>query len=158
MKTRALLVMVLFFMFITPLACAQDDVTPTSLEVKVYPDGSTLVTYIVESDPTKVRVEVDLFSDNYNNLIIRDEDGIPLASSVIENGLEIDSIGALELVIVYTTSDLTTKDGPIWDLNLISPVSTMVILPEGAAIFDLGNIPTDQLPAHRWRPASPSSR
>ena len=135
--------MVLFFMFITPVAYAQDDVTPTSLEVKVYPDGSTLVTYIVESDPTKVRVAVNLFSDNYNNLIIRDEDGIPLASSIIENGLEIDSIGALELIIVYTTSDLTTKDGPIWDLNLISPVSTLVILPEGAAIFDLGEIPTD---------------
>lgn len=143
MKTRALLVMVLFFMFITPLAYAQDDVTPNSLEVKVYPDGSTLVTYVVESDPTKVRVEVDLFNDNFNNLIIRDEDGIPLASSITDTGLKIDSIGALELIIVYTTSDLTTKDGPIWDLNLISPVSTMVILPQGAAIFDLGNIPTD---------------
>jgi uncharacterized membrane protein len=133
----------IILLFITPLAYAQDDVTPTSLEVKVYPDGSTLVTYVVESDPTKVRVEVDLFSDNFNNLIIRDEDGIPLISSITDTGLEIDSIGALELVIVYTTSDLTTKNGPIWDLNLTSPVSTMVILPQGAAIFDLGNIPTD---------------
>ena len=133
----------IFFLFITPVAYAQDDVIPTSLEVKVYPDGSALVTYVVESDPTKVRVEVDLFSDNFNNLIIRDEDGIPLASSVIDTGLEIDSIGASELVIVYTSSDFTTKDGPIWDLNLTSPVSTLVILPEGAAVFDLGTIPTD---------------
>jgi len=142
MKPQVLLVMIIL-LFIPPVAFAQDDVTPTSLEVKVYPDGSTLVTYVVESDPTKVRVEVDLFSDNFNNLIIRDEDSIPLASSITDTGLEIDSIGALELIIVYTTSDLTTKDGPIWDLNITSPVSTMVILPQGAAIFDLGNIPTD---------------
>lgn len=130
-------------MFITPMVCAQDDVTPTSLEVKVYPDGSTLVTYVVESDPTKVRVDVELFSDSYSNLIIRDEDGIPLGSTIIENGLTVDSIGASELVIVYTTSDLTTKEGPIWNLNLSSPVSTTVVLPQGAAIFDLGDIPTD---------------
>jgi uncharacterized membrane protein len=143
MRTREILVMILFSMFITPLVYAQDDVTPTSLEVKVYPDGSTLVTYVVESDPTKVRVDVELFSNNYNNLIIRDEDGIPLGSTIIEGGLTVDSIGASELVIVYTTSDLTTKDGPIWNLNLSSPVSTLVILPQGAAIFDLGDIPTD---------------
>ena len=143
MKPRVILAMILLFMFITPVAYTQDEVTPTSLEVKVYPDGSTLVTYIVESDPTKVRVDVELFSDGYNNLIIRDEDGIPLSSSIIDNGLTIDSIGASELVIVYTTSDLTTKDGPIWNLNLTSPVSTLVVLPQGAAIFDLGNIPTD---------------
>ena len=143
MKPKMALVLMMILSALVPAVLAQDEVTPISLEVKVYTDGSTLITYITESDPTKVRVNVELFGDSYNNLIIRDEDSIPLDSEVTPAGLTIDTIGASELTIVYTTSDLTTKIGPIWDLNLSSPVSTKVILPQGAAIFDLGDIPTD---------------
>ena len=143
MKPKMALVLMMILSALVPAVLAQDEVTPISLEVKVYTDGSTLITYITESDPTKVRVDVELFGDSYNNLIIRDEDSIPLDSEVTPAGLTIDTIGASELIIVYTTSDLTTKIGPIWDLNLSSPVSTKVILPQGAAIFDLGDIPTD---------------
>ncbi len=143
MKPKIALTLMTILLALVPAAFAQDDVTPISLEVKVYTDGSTLITYVTESDPTKVRVDVELFGDSYNNLIIKDEDSIPLDSEVTSNGLTIDTIGASELTIIYTTSDLTTKTGPIWDLNLSSPVSTKVILPQGAAIFDLGDIPTD---------------
>ena len=143
MKPKMALALMMILSALVPAVLAQDEVTPISLEVKVYTDGSTLITYITESDPTKVRVNVELFGDSYNNLIIRDEDSIPLDSEVTPAGLTIDTIGASELIIVYTTSDLTTKIGPIWDLNLSSPVSTKVILPQGAAIFDLGDIPTD---------------
>ncbi len=143
MRQKTLLVILMLAMSLIPVVYAQEDITPVSLEVKIYTDGSALVQYIVESDPTKVRVSVDLFGDSYNNLIIRDEDGLPLDSESSGSSLTIDSIGASELNIVYTTYDLTIKDGPIWDLNLTSPVTTTVTLPQGAAIFDLGNIPLD---------------
>ena len=142
-RQRSTLVLILIFLSVFQIAYAQVEITPIALEVKVYSDGSTLVTYSVESDPTKVRVGVEIFGDNFSNLIIRDEDEIPLDSEPSETGITIDTIGASELTIVYSTHDLTTKDGPIWDLNLTSPVSTTVILPKGAAIFDMGSIPLD---------------
>ena len=142
-RQKSFLVIFLIFLSVFQIAYAQVEITPIALEVKVYSDGSTLVTYSVESDPTKVRVGVEIFGDNFSNLIIRDEDEIPLDSEPSETGITIDTIGASELTIVYSTYDLTTKDGPIWDLNLTSPVSTTVILPKGAAIFDMGSIPLD---------------
>ena len=143
LKRKSILVILIVLLSVIPLAHAQGDTTPLSLTVKVYQDGSALITYHLESDPTKVRVSVEIFGKSINNLIIRDEDGIPLDSSMTETGLTIDTIGASELNIVYTTSDLTTKIGPLWDINITSPISTMVFLPQGAAIFDLSDIPTE---------------
>ena len=140
---KPLLAMFLLVMFLIPVIHAQEDTTPVSLELKVYSDGSVLVHYILDSDPTKVRVNVDLFGDSFSNLIIRDDNGLPLDSESTGTGLTIDSIGALTLNIEYSTYDLTTKTGPIWDLNLTSPIQTKIKLPLGAAIFDLGDIPLD---------------
>jgi uncharacterized membrane protein len=143
LRQKTTLALFIILLTVIPFTFAQDDTTPLSLLVKVYPDGSALLTYHVESDPTKVRVDVEIFGESYSNLIIRDEDGLPLGSTVTATGLTIDTIGASELNIVYSTSDLTTKDGPLWNLNITSPISTRIILPQGAAIFDLSEIPTD---------------
>lgn len=109
----------------------------------MYSDGSSLVTYDVEGDPTKVRVDLDLFGETYNNLVIRNEDGLPLDFTHRDTGVTVDSIGALELKIVYTTSDLTSKDGPIWNISLTSPLSIVIILLEGAGLFGMSDIPLD---------------
>lgn len=143
MKSRALFLAILFVVSLIPAAYSQEYVTPISLNVVVYTDGSTLVTYLVESDPTQVRVDVDLIGNNYNNLLIRDENSLPLASRETGNSITVDTIGASELTIVYSTYEFTRKDGQLWDLNLTSPVSTTVVLPKGAAIFDIGDIPLD---------------
>lgn len=143
MKQKNTLVLLIIFSLCLPVTYAQEEITPVSLEVKVYPDGSSLVTYDVESDPTKVRVDVDLFGETYNNLVIRNEDGLPLDFTRRDTGVTVDSIGALELKIVYTTSDLTSKDGPIWNISLKSPLSIVIILPEGAGLFGMSDIPLD---------------
>ncbi len=143
MKSYTFLAFLVLLLTSQTTASAQDAITPISLDVKVYPDGSSLITYKVESDPTDVRVDLVLFGDSYNNLIIRDEDGFPLDVTITDSGLTVDTIGASELTIIYSTSDLTTKEGPIWNLNITSPIATKIILPLGAAIFDLGDIPID---------------
>ena len=143
MKSKALFFAILIIVSFIPAAYSQEYVTPISLNVVVYTDGSTLLTYLVESDPTQVRVDVDLIGNNYNNLIIRDENDLPLSSQKTGNSITVDTIGASELTIIYSSSEFTTKDGQIWDLNLTSPISTTVILPKGAAIFDIGDIPID---------------
>ena len=117
-------------MMMAPNVYTQEDVTPESLTVTIYEDCITDVTYILECDSGKVRVDVDLFGPSYNNLIIRDDEGVPLDST--PTGLSIDSLGTSLLTVQYRTYSLTTKDGPIWDLNITSPISAKVILPTSA--------------------------
>ncbi len=124
-------------------AVAQDETVPLGLGLTLYSDGNVKVIYNVESDPSKVRVDVDLFGSSYSNLVVRDEDGNPLASTATASGITVDSLGAAELTVSYYTSTLTVKEGSIWAFNITTPVQSTITLPLGAAIFDLSHIPVD---------------
>jgi len=127
----------------TLAAVAQDETVPLGLSLTLYSDGNVKVIYRVESDPSKARVDVDLFGSSYSNLVVRDEDGNPLASTATASGITVDSLGAAELTVSYYTSTLTVKEGPIWAFNITTPVQSTITLPQGAAIFDLSHIPVD---------------
>ena len=107
----------------------------------MYNDGTVKVVYDVETDPTEVRVDVELFGSSFSNLVVRDDENLAIEASVQGSTASIDSLGALELNIVYLTSSLTSKEGALWTLNVSSPASTRIILPAGAAIIDLGSLP-----------------
>jgi len=126
-----------------PLSWAQEDYTPVSLTFTLYSDGTARTEYLVESDALQARVEVELFGPPYNHLVIRDDEGNPLVYSTDEANVTVDSLGALELTFTYLTMSLTTKEGIVWTFNVSTPVSTRIMLPEGAAIFDMSDIPTD---------------
>lgn len=121
----------------------QDEINPTLLELKIYTDGSILLEYFIECDPSKVRLDIALFGETFSNLIIQNEEGLPLGFTKTPSGVTVDSIGASEIKIVYSTFDLTSKNGPIWDLNITSPIETKITLPITAAIYDLSDIPSD---------------
>ncbi|MCW4049882.1 MAG: hypothetical protein NWE89_09120 [Candidatus Bathyarchaeota archaeon] len=121
---------------------AQDEVTPLQLEITLYSDGRANVFYLTEVDPTKVRVNVSLFGDHISSLVIRDEDGVPLGSTETATGIRVDTIGASELSIRYITSSLTMKAGPIWTLNVTTPIESKITLPAGATIIDISDIPS----------------
>jgi uncharacterized membrane protein len=126
-----------------PLSWAQEEYTPVSLAFILYSDGSARTEYLVESDALQARVEVELFGPPYNNLVIRDDEGNPLVHTTDEANVTVDSLGALELTFTYLTMSLTTKEGIVWTFNVSTPVSTRIMLPEGAAIFDMSDVPID---------------
>jgi len=141
---RGILLLVMMLLAITqPLAQAQTDTTPISLTLTLYSNGITQVDYYVRSDPTKVRIQTPLFGDNLENLFVRDEDGDPLQSSLINSTGKVDSIGALELHFSYQTEDFTSFDDAIWVVNITSPVNVTIILPENADFLDMSDIPLD---------------
>jgi hypothetical protein len=117
------------------------DYSPVSLTLTTFSDGTTKVEYLVESDPNRLRVDVELFGSPFVNLVIFDEEGNPLGSSTDSEIVTVDSIGASELQFRYLTSNLTFCTGAIWSFNITSPVETTIILPKGAAFFDMSSIP-----------------
>ncbi len=131
------------FLSALPLTLAQEDYAPVSLKFALYSDGIARAEYRVESDALQARVMVELFGPPYSNLVIRDDEGYPLVYSMDEANVTVDSLGALELTFTYLTMSLTAKEGIVWSFNVSTPVSTRITLPEGAAIFDMSDVPTD---------------
>jgi len=120
---------------------AQQDYIPKELVLTVYADGVVMVEYDVELDVTYPRVEVVLFGEIYEDLIIEDPNGIPLDYSLIENGVNVYSLGANSARIIYFTSDLTNKSARVWDLSINSPVNSSIVLPKEATIISLNQVP-----------------
>jgi uncharacterized membrane protein len=133
-----LAISILIVMTCIPLAVAQEDYTPVELLLTVYGDGYIGVDYGIDVDPTKARVNVALFGSHYQYLLIEDQDGLPLDSSPVPGGLNIDSLGSISMLISYVTPDLTGKVGPIWYLTVESPVNCSIILPEEAVYAPTG--------------------
>ena len=129
---------ILIVMTCVPLAVAQEDYTPVELVLTVYGDGYVGVDYGIDVDPTKARVNVTLFGSHYQYLLIEDQDGLPLDSSPVPGGLNIDSLGSISMLVSYVTPDLTGKVGPIWYLTVESPVNCSIVLPEEAVYAPTG--------------------
>ncbi|HDI53046.1 MAG TPA: MarR family transcriptional regulator [Candidatus Bathyarchaeota archaeon] len=126
---------------LTLLTSLQGAYTPLELTIRVYDDGYVAVDYVISLDPTLVEVNVTLFGLLYQDLVVEDQGGLPLNYSEFRGGIGIESLGSTSAHITYTTPDLTNKTGRLWLLSIETPISATIILPEGAAIMGLSEIP-----------------
>jgi uncharacterized membrane protein len=136
----SIVVLILFMTFLVPVQ-AQQPVTPESLSLTVYVDGAVYVEYGLSVDPTYPVVNVSLFGQVFEDLLVVDENGDPLGYSLDGGVLTVDTLGASFMKVSYTTYDLTNKIGRYWSLNLSVPVATTVILPPEASILSLNVVP-----------------
>ena len=129
-------------LLLVPAAQAQD-YTPKSLSLLVYNDGVVQVEYEAETDPSLVRVEVELPGFPYESLIVVDQDGLPLDAMITDEGALVDTLGSTGVATTYLTSSLTSKTGAIWTLNVTSTITTGITLPQGSTIINLSEVPVE---------------
>ncbi len=134
---------VLFYSFILILASvnSQQAYSPDELFLDVYADGVVRVEYHIKIDMTYPQIEISLFGTLYEDLIVEDENGLPLDYSVAENIIKIHSLGASSTKITYFTPDLTNKSARFYILQLNSPINSNIILPEDSTIISLNKVP-----------------
>jgi uncharacterized membrane protein len=136
-------VFLLIILFISPVYIVfGQDYTPNTLTVDVFIDGSVNIDYSVEPDPMLPRINVTLPGKNYANVLAVDEDGIIMDWDQNNGGIEVDSIGAEELSISYSSTVLTNKTGSMWTVSIDSPASTVFILPLDAVLVGLSSTPS----------------
>ena len=140
-KGSKLALALLVVSLLVPHVHGQPYYTPLELSFIVYPDGYVAVDYEVNVDPTRSRVNVSLFGDLYEYLLLEDQDGLLLDSSPIEGGLAIDTLGVISVTISYQTTDLTGKAGQIWTFTAETPISSSVVLPGDVTIRTLSPMP-----------------
>jgi len=143
MKYRAVDLFALIFIMASTLTVVVNgqDYTPNTLTLDIYPDGSVNVEYIIEPNPLLARVNVTLFGDRYEDLLIVDSDGIILYWDSTLNGVEADALGSSEITIAYSTQTLTNKTGSMWTVSAAPEVNSIITLPKDAVLVGLSPPP-----------------
>ena len=114
-----------------------------TLDFFLFPDGSTHVTYSLDSDPLLPDTEVALYGDSLENLVVEDENGFLLSTQSEKNILQVETLGSSSILINYDTYSLISKDGKIWSFEIDSPVEFNVVMPENSVIVGMSTFPID---------------
>ncbi|MBP1912650.1 helix-turn-helix transcriptional regulator [Thermococcus stetteri] len=108
----------------------------------VDPTGYVRVDELVALDNYSVVNVIPLLSNKVEALVVLDENGEPLFYNI--NGSSLEVIGNATIAnITYYTASLTSKSGEVWTVSFSSDVPVKIVLPDGAIIVDLSEIPTE---------------
>jgi LPXTG-motif cell wall-anchored protein len=139
--TRLVFLLTLIASLFVTVASGQD-YSPGTLVLDVFSDGSVNVEYVVEPEPTLARVNVTLPGEPYLDLLVVDPDGIILDWDPIDGGVEVDSFGASEITIAYSTQSLTNKTGSIWAVSVSTEINAIITLPRDAVLVGISPSPS----------------
>ena len=116
--------------------------TISTLTLSVDPDGYTNLEYKITTDPTTANITLPLIGRNYTSILITDQNNAPLDYQIQGGVVTISSIGS-SVDVSYSTQSLTSKRGDIWEINVTAPVSFNVVLPQGATLVSINQIPLE---------------
>ncbi len=133
---------ILLFLIVTQITPVFAETTPQELVITVYSDGVTRLDYLFQSEITSLQTNVSLLG-SYGDLLIINEEGLPLEYVETGDGLTVYSLGSSLVNLTYITSELTGKAGAIWSLSVNAPISAKVVLPQRATVVNLNTIPLE---------------
>ncbi|RLF92206.1 hypothetical protein DRN82_00265 [Thermococci archaeon] len=107
----------------------------------VFPDGYVRVEYEITPSNYSTQIVVPILGEHYEDLIVEDENGDPLQFDVSNSSIIIYPTNAQLVMVSYYTSDLTSKRGIVWTLNVSLDSPFTVVLPKGSIIVDLSDVP-----------------
>ena len=108
-----------------------------TLDLTIYPDGSTHVSSQLEVDPLAPDFEVDLFGPSVDNLVAVGENGFLLSAEIIEDKATIDTFGSSYITIDYDIHDLISKEGRVWTFSFDSPSDYSLLMPNNSIIVGM---------------------
>ncbi|QUC64552.1 MarR family transcriptional regulator [Nitrosopumilus sp. K4] len=117
--------------------------SPRTLDLIIYPDGTTHISAEVDVDPLATDYELDLFGSTIDNFVAVGENGFLLTSDVIGNFALIETFGSSTISVEYDIHDLVSKKGRIWTFSLDAPSDFTLLLPKNSAIVGMTNLPID---------------
>ena len=120
----------------------EDEYSPQSLLLTVYADGMVDVEYVVLVDSLQTSINASLPGILYENLLVINEEDLPLDYSILDGEVLVYSLGSWKLKFYYTTPDLTSKAGRLWTLHINSSIPFTVKLPADATVVFLSMAPT----------------
>lgn len=115
--------------------------TVRTLDLTVYPDGTTHVSSEITTDPFEPDFSVDLFGPTIDNFVAEDENGFILSATIEENIAVVETLGTSSISVNYDIHDLVSKEGRIWSFNINSPVEYSLLMPANIVIVGMSTYP-----------------
>lgn len=112
-----------------------------SLDLIIYPDGSTHVFSVIDVDPLEPDYKVKLFGTTIDNFVVIGENGFLLSSNVTGEIVKVDTFGVSSISVDYDTHDLVSKEGRIWTFSIDSSSDYSLLMPENTVIVGMSNYP-----------------
>lgn len=112
-----------------------------TLTITVYLDGYVSTFYELMVNESYPAVNATLIGQSFENLLVEDEQHLPLDFSMSNGTVTVYSLGANIIRISYLSQDLTFKTGRLWTFRTETSTNITLILPEGASIISLSNVP-----------------
>jgi uncharacterized membrane protein len=134
---------ILLVLIITQISPVSAFTNPQKITISIFGDGVTRLDYLFQANITSLQTNLTLLGEEYGNIFIVNEDGLPLEYIENDDGLTIYSLGSTLVNLTYLTSELTSKSSVIWSLEVTVPISTKIVLPQGATIINLNVIPLE---------------
>lgn len=138
---RASLVAVGFIVMVISIPIQSTFGTIKTLELVIYPDGSTHVSSEISTDPLKPVFAVELLGPTIDNFVAQDENGFLLSATIEENSALVETLGASTISVNYDIHDLISKQGRIWSFKVNSPVEYTVLMPTNIVIVGMSTYP-----------------
>lgn len=138
---RASLVAVGFIVMVISIPVQSTFGAIKTLELVIYPDGSTHVLSEISVDPLKPVFAVDLLGPTIDNFVAQDENGFLLSATIEENSALVETLGASTISVNYDIHDLVSKQGRIWSFKVNSPVEYTVLMPTNIVIVGMSTYP-----------------
>lgn len=138
---RASLVAVGFIVMAISIPIQSTFGTIKTLELVLYPDGSTHVSSEISADPLVPVFAVDLLGPTIDNFVAQDENGFLLSATIEENSALVETLGASTILVNYDIHDLVSKQGRIWSFKVNSPIEYTVLMPSNIVIVGMSTYP-----------------
>jgi len=151
-----LIVTLLLLSFLARPTAAQEDYQVVLLEISVYRDGIARVSCAISVNSTVPSVSLALLGAA-DNILVTDEKGQILRYDLTSKNIMIYTLGASRVILEYDTSTITSKEGPVWTVNLNLEFQGKVILPNDASVIYLNEKPVS-IEAQNGRPVLTLSR
>jgi len=112
-----------------------------SLDLIIYPDGSTHVASEFEVDSQQPDFEVNLYGSTIDNFVAIDENGFLLESQIDGDTVSIETFGISSVSVEYDIHDLVSKEGRVWSFMIDAPSDYSLLMPENTVIVGMSNLP-----------------
>lgn len=139
MKAPLILASLILVSVIMPL---QSSFSSTrSLDLIIYPDGSSHVKSTFDIDPLDPVYEIDLFGPNVDNMVAVDENGFLLSSEISGDTATVETFGLSSFTVEYDIHDLISKEGRIWTFMIDAPSQYSLLMPRNSVIVGMSDLP-----------------
>ncbi len=112
-----------------------------SLDLIIYPDGSTHVYSITEIDSLEPDFAVNLFGSSIENFVAIGENNFLLSADLTDKTAHVETFGSSTISIDYDIHDLVSKEGRIWTFTIVAPVDFTLLMPQNSVIIGMNVLP-----------------